>query len=209
MKTHTLCHMNPNVLLFSSPISFSTISTLTFPRILQSRLPVVRQATRGCAAQSSSSEAKLAASTTLFRYNSPHITQQNVQVLLVKRGKQPNKHLWALPGGSANSDEPLLATASRELHEETRFPLDHVMYFPNPFLHRFIPVPNTNVYYHIHVFCAFTNDCSTRPIASDDAADAQFFKIDQINTLETVCSLHSVVCKALDVLKTRSPKSII
>lgn len=40
-------------------------------------------------------------------------------VLLIKRGKQPYKDHWSLPGGLVHLGEPLKAAAERELMEET------------------------------------------------------------------------------------------
>lgn len=41
-------------------------------------------------------------------------------ILLVKRGRNPGKGLWALPGGFVNQDETVLQSCLRELKEETR-----------------------------------------------------------------------------------------
>lgn len=47
---------------------------------------------------------------------------------------------------------------------------------------------------YLYAFCAFTNNRSTRLTASDEAADAQFFKHKQIITLEIIGWLHCEEC---------------
>ena len=43
----------------------------------------------------------------------------NRSLLLVQRGNEPYKGMWALPGGFMEMDETLEACARRELSEET------------------------------------------------------------------------------------------
>ena len=46
------------------------------------------------------------------------------QIVLVKRGKEPNKGLWAIPGGSVELGEPVRETAIREVREECNIEIE-------------------------------------------------------------------------------------
>lgn len=64
----------------------------------------------------------------MSRYPKPSVTvdivvfsilEDELKVLLIKRGKPPFEGRWALPGGFIGINEPLEAAARRELQEET------------------------------------------------------------------------------------------
>ncbi|NKB43313.1 MAG: NUDIX domain-containing protein [Alphaproteobacteria bacterium] len=47
------------------------------------------------------------------------VINKDEQVLLIRRGQEPNKGLWTIPGGRQEPGETLFETAHREILEET------------------------------------------------------------------------------------------
>jgi len=54
------------------------------------------------------------------------IKENDLKVLLVKRGVEPFKNKWAIPGGFIKLDEGLKEAAKRELEEETGLTADYL-----------------------------------------------------------------------------------
>ncbi len=73
------------------------------------------------------------------------VVVQSGHVLLVQRGKQPGKGLWALPGGHVNEDETFANAVVRELKEETRIS-DEKGEIPPKMLASFIDDTKTKLY---------------------------------------------------------------
>nr|WP_321221921.1 NUDIX domain-containing protein [uncultured Psychroserpens sp.] len=65
---------------------------------------------------------KVAVDAVVFGYES----KGNLSVLLIKRGVEPFKNTWALPGGLVLEDESLEAAVKRELKEETGVTIDYL-----------------------------------------------------------------------------------
>ncbi|HAV15071.1 MAG TPA: hypothetical protein DCX25_01965 [Candidatus Pacebacteria bacterium] len=65
------------------------------------------------------------------RNSTVEIITQDAQgcILMVKRGLDPQKGWWALPGGYVDWDETLAATATRELFEETGLRAKTMIFF--------------------------------------------------------------------------------
>ena len=122
----------------------------------------------------------------MFSYNYPRpavtvdailVSPQN-SVLLIERGREPFKGKWALPGGFIDMDEELEIACQRELEEETGLKVGALRQFKafgsvgrDP-RHRTISV----------LFYAFT-DTELVACAGDDAANAQWFPLDQLPEL--------------------------
>ena len=65
---------------------------------------------------------RVAVDAVVFGYES----KKNLKVLLIKRGVEPFKNSWALPGGLVMEDESLEDAVMRELMEETGVKIDYL-----------------------------------------------------------------------------------
>jgi 8-oxo-dGTP diphosphatase len=93
----------------------------------------------------------------------------DLAVLMIRRGGPPFKGHWALPGGFVEENETLERAAARELQEETglvQTQLEQLGAFGDP--GRDPRGHTVSVAFFAFVVAA------TRPVAADDAADAQW-----------------------------------
>jgi 8-oxo-dGTP diphosphatase len=97
------------------------------------------------------------------------------QLLLIKRGRQPNKGLWALPGGFLELDEELIDGAKRELKEETSITGIELKQ-----MHTFGNIGRDPRGRLITVVFMGVIDEHKQPAAGDDAELAEWFDIDEL-----------------------------
>ncbi|MBO7082803.1 MAG: NUDIX hydrolase [Bacteroidales bacterium] len=121
-----------------------------------------------------------------YKYPRPAVTTDCVvfrlensilKTLLIERGNEPYKGYWAFPGGFLNMDENAEQGALRELEEETGLKLKHIEEFGT-----FSTVDRDPRGRVISIAFYGITDL-TEVKGGDDAANAQWFPIDEIPPL--------------------------
>lgn len=127
---------------------------------------------------------------TCFSYQYPHpavttdvvvftLREQQLKLLLVKRGSPPFADMWALPGGFLEIEEDLEACAKRELEEETGISgvyLEQLYTFGQPGRD-----PRERVISVAYYALVPSDHLDVR--AASDAADADWFTLAQLPSL--------------------------
>ena len=108
------------------------------------------------------------------------LDDRELSVLLVERGRPPHQGSWALPGGFVDIDEDLEAAARRELAEETGLQVEHLPMWQLGAYGAPDRDPRGRV---VSVAYVVVVPPGSRPVASDDAADAQWRPVDGLTGL--------------------------
>lgn len=102
-----------------------------------------------------------------------YVQENNIEVLLIKRGNHPDINKWAFPGGFIEMDENLEVAALRELKEETN--LEGIEFEQ---LYTFGDVDRDKRDRIITVVYFAIIEEKKKAIAGDDAGDAKWFSLD-------------------------------
>lgn len=128
-------------------------------------------------------------------------------VLLIKRGNHPFKGKWALPGGFANDDETLDEGARRELREETSLDALHLEQLGA------YGDPGRDPRGHtVTVAYLAVGPPPQTPQGADDAADAQFWRLDDLDLagdgsasiIDIAFDHRTIICDAIARYNQRS-----
>jgi len=107
-------------------------------------------------------------------------------LLLIRRGKEPYKGMWALPGGFMDMDETLEETAERELEEETGLQGIRMKQF-----RAFSGLDRDPRQRTIGIVFYGFAPADAVAVAGDDAAEAAWFPLDRLPPLAFDHSLVS------------------
>jgi ADP-ribose pyrophosphatase YjhB (NUDIX family) len=104
---------------------------------------------------------------------------RNDKVLLVKRGRPPVKGMYAFPGGRVEAGEDWADAARRELYEETGLVVDELHFIEEVMTER--ELASAMPSFRLRVFTA--RDRGGNPVAADDAEEAGFFTLAELERL--------------------------
>jgi 8-oxo-dGTP diphosphatase len=116
--------------------------------------------------------------------------RRGAALLLVKRGRDPSKGLYAFPGGRVEDGETIEEAARREVLEETGLVLQDVR------LLRMIELEAASIRYELHVFTAELH--RGEAVAADDAEAAGWFTLDDMGVMPLTDSTRAIALELLD-----------
>ena len=101
--------------------------------------------------------------------------------LLVRRGKDPNKGQWSIPGGAQQLGETVYAAAAREVWEETGLAVEVCGLVD--VVDGIMRDDEGEVLYHYTLVDVLAESPEGEPIAADDAAAVSWFELEDLHTL--------------------------
>lgn len=117
------------------------------------------------------------------------------EALIIKRGKEPSKGLWAFPGGGQELGETLEGAARRELFEETGLTA-----VTTEFLRFFEPIRTDEhgaIISHYVLGLFICREFTGTVCAGDDAADAAWVTLGKMSQFDFTSSTEEILLELL------------
>jgi 8-oxo-dGTP diphosphatase len=121
------------------------------------------------------------------------IVRKDDEVLLVKRGQEPLKGQWTIPGGLVHVGETLQTAAQREIFEECGITIRRLQRFD---IFEYIDLDSDKVKFH-YIIVEFTADYLNGVLqASSDVIEARWLSPLQLQKFNTTEATKSLILKA-------------
>lgn len=109
------------------------------------------------------------------------VVWQGARVLLVRRGREPARGQWSLPGGAQQVGETVFDAAAREVREETGLAIEVVALVD--VVDGITRNSAGEVLYHYTLVDVVARSQQGEPRADDDAEEARWFELDELPAL--------------------------
>jgi len=102
------------------------------------------------------------------------------RILLIRRGKEPAKGEWAIPGGRVELGETMHEAVTREIFEETSISIrpGEMVYF----FETIQPDSDGKILFHYAIFDFMAEYLAGKPDPRDDVTDARWVSAAETNT---------------------------
>jgi len=119
------------------------------------------------------------------------------RVLLVRRGNDPGRGKWSIPGGAVLLGEPLTGAACREVEEETGLKVEALRLVE--VFERIIPDEADRILYHYVLIDYLCRVLEGRLRAGSDALEVAFCPLTTLERLALTPGTGQVIQKACDL----------
>ena len=116
------------------------------------------------------------------------------EVLLIQRGKAPNKGQWSIPGGKQRLGETIVQTVHRELLEETRVKIKQPALLD--VVDVIMPDDKGEIQYHYTLVDYQAEWLSGECRSGDDADAVKWVSFDELNSVGLLEITREIILKA-------------
>ena len=116
------------------------------------------------------------------------------EVLLIQRGKAPNKGQWSIPGGKQRLGETIVQTVHRELLEETRVKIEQPALLD--VVDVIVPDDNGKIQHHYTLVDYQAEWLSGECRSGDDADAVKWVHFDELNSVGLLEITREIILKA-------------
>jgi mutator protein MutT len=124
------------------------------------------------------------------------------KVLLIRRGKEPGRGRWGLPGGAVELGETLAQAAEREVDEECGIEIE--IRDVIEVIDRIIPADGGQIRYHYILIDLLAEHRRGDPIASSDASEVRWVLEKELDQLELSQATSRVIRNGLRMATTEA-----
>lgn len=119
------------------------------------------------------------------------------KILMIKRAKPPAEDTWSVPGGSIELGETLFQAAVREVNEEAGLEIEPIPVFQT--VDAVYRDESGRIQYHYLIVYVFARYVAGQVRAGDDASEAGWFSLDQIEGLNTPGRTLETIKRILEI----------